>query len=455
MKIVIVGAGGNGSCLIRFLSEEHHDITVIDKNARTIENITDSYEVNGICGNGASYSVLKKAGMEATDVFLAVTNSDEANIMSCMIARELGAAHTVARVREREYMEDLPIVRRNARIDFIINPDLAVADEILRLLKMPVAVDLQSFMDGNVLLAELNITEHHPMANLPLNELHKKLGVSMLIATVARDKKVFVPRGDFVLQEDDRISVLAQRDQMEKLLDQLHYQRRKIRRVMMVGCGRVGEYLADKLQKTDMKLKIIEFDRERCQQLASIFPEVPIAYAETVDEKILAREGMADYDACVSLTDSDGQNLIASMFAYSLDVPKIITKVLNPSYANVLDNVDIDNTVSPYEITANGIIRYIRMLNNTEHAQQIQKLYHLADNQVEIVELSADEFKRFGVRLMDERFDLRPDILVAAIICNGVVEIANGRSTIEPGDKVIVIDNAEISIGCLDDILKS
>ncbi|MBR5048364.1 MAG: NAD-binding protein, partial [Erysipelotrichaceae bacterium] len=258
-----------------------------------------------------------------------------------------------------------------------------------------------------------------------------------------------------VLQEDDRISVLAQRDQMEKLLDQLHYQRRKIRRVMMVGCGRVGEYLADKLQKTDMKLKIIEFDRERCQQLASIFPEVPIAYAETVDEKILAREGMADYDACVSLTDSDGQNLIASMFAYSLDVPKIITKVLNPSYANVLDNVDIDNTVSPYEITANGIIRYIRMLNNTEHAQQIQKLYHLADNQVEIVELSADEFKRFGVRLMDERFDLRPDILVAAIIRNGVVEIANGRSTIEPGDKVIVIDNADISIGCLDDILKS
>ncbi|MBQ3374853.1 MAG: Trk system potassium transporter TrkA [Erysipelotrichaceae bacterium] len=454
MKIVVVGAGGIGACLIKFLAEEHHDITVIDKSPKAIETITDRYEVNGICGSGASYSVLRKAGMEAVDVFFAVTSSDEANIMACMIARELGAAHTVARVCEREYARDAAIFREKAGIDYIVNPELAVADEIMRLLQMPLAINLQSFMGGNVSLAELNITEHHPMAGLSLSELHDKFGISMLVATVTRGKKAFVPRGNFVLQPNDKISVLAQRTKMEKLLEQLHYVKRKVKRVMMVGCGIVGLYLAEKLRATDMNLKIVEFDRERCEELERLLPDVSIAYAEEVDEQILAEEGMAQYDACVSLTDSDANNLVVSMFALSLGVPKIITKVLNSGYASVLGKVELTNTVSPYEISANSILRYIRVLNNTEHARQLQKLYHMADNQVEVLELSADRFSKFGVRLMDKDFNLRPDTLVAAIIRNGKVQIPDGKSIIEPGDEVIVVSTADISIGCLDDILQ-
>ena len=454
MKIVVVGAGGIGSCLIRFLAEEHHEITVIDKSPKVIETVTDRYEVNGICGSAASYSVLKKAGMEAVDVFLAVTSSDEANIMACLIAKELGAAHTVAKVCEREYMEDASLFCEKAGIDYIINPELAVADEIMRILQMPTAVNLQSFMGGNVFLTELNITEHHPMAGLSLSELHNKFGISMLIATVTREKKAFVPRGNFILQPNDKISVLAQKNQMEKLLEQLHYAKRKVRRVMMAGCGIIGLYLAEKLRKTDMKLKIVEFDRERCLELGSMLPDVTIAYAEDFDEKILAEEGMADYDACVSLTDADDQNLVVSMFALSLGVPKIITKVLNSGYASVLGKVELNNTVSPYEISANSILRSIRILNNTEHARQIQKLYHMADNQVEVLELSADRFSKFGVRLMDAEFNLHPDILLAAIIRKGVVQIPDGKSFIEPGDEVIVVSTADVSIGCLDDILQ-
>ena len=453
MKIVVIGAGGIGSCLVRFLAEEHHEITVIDTKPQVVEAITDKYEVNGICGSGASYSVLKKTGMEAVDVFIAVTSSDEANIMACQIAKELGAGHTVARVRGREYLEDIEIFREKAGIDYIMNPELAVADEIFRLLKMPMAVNLQAFMDGNVLLTELNITEHHPMAGLSLMQLHDKFNVSMLVATVTRGGKAFVPRGNFVLQPDDRISVLAQRNQMEKLLLQLNVVKKTVKSVMMVGCGSIGLYLAEKLQKTDMKLKVIEFDKERCLQLAQQLPYAAIAYGDDFDEKLFAEEGMADYDACVSLTDSDGRNLVVSMFAWSLGVPKIITKVLNVSYAAVLDRVQLDNTVSPYEISANSILRYIRVLNNTEHAQQIQKLYRMADNQVEVLELSADQFSRFGVRLMDPQFNLRPDILIATIIRKGAVHIPSGASTIEPGDEVIVVSTSDKKIQCLDDIL--
>ena len=453
MKIVVIGAGGIGSCLVRFLAEEHHEITVIDTKPQVVEAITDKYEVNGICGSGASYSVLKKTGMEAVDVFIAVTSSDEANIMACQIAKELGAGHTVARVRGREYLEDIEIFREKVGIDYIMNPELAVADEIFRLLKMPMAVNLQAFMDGNVLLTELNITEHHPMAGLSLMQLHDKFNVSMLVATVTRGGKAFVPRGNFVLQPDDRISVLAQRNQMEKLLLQLNVVKKTVKSVMMVGCGSIGLYLAEKLQKTDMKLKVIEFDKERCLQLAQQLPYAAIAYGDDFDEKLFAEEGMADYDACVSLTDSDGRNLVVSMFAWSLGVPKIITKVLNVSYAAVLDRVQLDNTVSPYEISANSILRYIRVLNNTEHAQQIQKLYRMADNQVEVLELSADQFSRFGVRLMDPQFNLRPDILIATIIRKGAVHIPSGASTIEPGDEVIVVSTSDKKIQCLDDIL--
>jgi len=453
MKIVVIGAGGIGSCLVRFLAEEHHEITVIDTKPQVVEAITDKYEVNGICGSGASYSVLKKTGMEAVDVFIAVTSSDEANIMACQIAKELGAGHTVARVRGREYLEDIEIFREKAGIDYIMNPELAVADEIFRLLKMPMAVNLQAFMDGNVLLTELNITEHHPMAGLSLMQLHDKFNVSMLVATVTRGGKAFVPRGNFVLQPDDRISVLAQRNQMEKLLLQLNVVKKTVKSVMMVGCGSIGLYLAEKLQKTDMKLKVIEFDKERCLQLAQQLPYAAIAYGDDFDEKLFAEEGMADYDACVSLTDSDGRNLVVSMFAWSLGVPKIITKVLNVSYAAVLDRVQLDNTVSPYEISANSILRYIRVLNNTEHAQQIQKLYRMADNQVEVLELSADQFSRFGVCLMDPQFNLRPDILIATIIRKGAVHIPSGASTIEPGDEVIVVSTSDKKIQCLDDIL--
>ena len=455
MKIVIVGAGGIGTCLIRFLSEEHNEITVIDSKPEIVEAMTDKYEVSGICGSGSSYSVLRKAGMEAVDVFIAVTSSDEANIMSCMIAKELGAGHTIARVRGREHLEDIEIFRDRAGLDHIINPELAVADEILRLLKMPMAVNLQSFMDGNVLLTELNITEHHPMAGLSLMELHQKFDVSMLVATVTRGKKAFVPRGNFVLQPNDKISVLAQTKQMEKLLEQLNVVKRKVKSVMMVGCGSIGVYLAEKIQNTDMKLKIIEFNRDRCLELAKLLPEVSIAYGEAFDDKLLEEEGIARYDACVSLTDADDSNLVVSMLAWSLGVPKIITKVLNLNYASVLGNIELDNTVSPYEISANSILHYIRELNNTEHAHQIQKLYRMADNQVEVLELSADEFSKFGVRLMDPEFTLRPDILVATIIRNGEVQIPDGRSTIEPGDEVIVVSTSDVKIRCLDDILQA
>ena len=454
MKIVIVGAGGIGTCLIKFLSEEHHEITVIDCKPRVVEAMTDKYDVKGICGSGASYSVLKKVGMEAVDVFLAITSTDEANIMACMIAKELGAGHTIARVRGREYLEDIDIFREKAGIDHIINPELDVANEILRLLKMPMAVNVQSFMDGNVLLTEQSITEHHPMAGLSLIELHKKFGISMLVATATRGKKAFVPRGDFVLQPGDKISILAQNQQMEKLLELLNIVQRPVKRVMMVGCGSIGLYLAEKLQGSDMKLKIVEFDKERCLELARLLPDVSIAYGDGIEEKILAEEGLAKCDACVSLTGADDRNLVVSMFAWSLGVPKIITKVLNVSYASVLRGVELDNTVSPYVISANSILRYIRVLNNTEHAEQIQKLYRMADNQVEVLELSADEFSKFGVKLMDPAFTLRPDILVATIIRDGIVHIPNGKSTIEPGDEVIVVSTASVKIQCLDDILE-
>lgn len=454
MKIVIVGTGGIGTCLVRFLSEERHEITVIDTNPHVVEALTDRYEVNGICGSGASYSVLRKAGMDAVDVFLAVTSTDEANIMACMIAKELGASHTVARVREREYLDDIEIFRERAGIDYIINPELAVAEEILYLLKMPMAVNLQSFLDGNVLLTELNITEHHPMAGLSLVEMRQKFGASVLVATVTRGKKSFVPHGNFVLQPEDKISVLAQTRQMERLLEKLGEVKRKVNKVMMVGSGRIGLYLAEKLQDTDMDLKIIEFDRKRCQELSKLFPDVSIAYGEAFDEKLLAEEGLAGYDACVALTDADDRNLVVSMFAWSLGVPKIITNVLNVGYASVLDNVDLDNTVSPYETSANNILRYIRVLNNTENAQQIKKLYRMADNQVEVLELSADEFSRFGVTLKDMARDLQPNVLVAAIIRKGVVQIPDGDSTIEKGDKVIIISASDVRIQNLDDILQ-
>lgn len=451
MYVVVIGCGKVGQILTEYLSGEDHDVVVIDTNQDKIENAVHQYDVLGLCGNGANYDILLEAGVDRADVVISVTASDELNILAGLMAKTMGAKHLIARVRNPDYLKQREFFRDQLGFSMIINPEAEAANEIRRMIMFPSAMKIDTFAKGKVELAEIKLKKGNKAIGLKLSEFHKITKSSVLICAVSRDEEIIIPSGDFVLQEKDHIHVTGSHKDLSSFCLDIGVYKEKIKNVIIVGGSRLAFYLVRQLSVQGIKVKIIEKDHKRCIELSKRFPYATIIEADGSDEEILLEEGIEHTDALVCLTGLDEENIILAMAVKYLGVKKAIAKVNRTSLATIVDNIGVDNVVSPKSIVASQIIGYLRAKSTDDETSGVKTLYKLVNGQVEALEfIVTSKFKYATKRLMDMK--LRNNVLVAGISRDNQMIIPNGQDTLELNDHIIIVTK-DSKIKNLNDII--
>ena len=437
MKIVIIGLGTIGHNILKSIDRVTHTITVIDQNKEKIESVIEHYDVFGVVGNGACREIQQEAEVGSADLVIVLTKSDELNILACLVAKNIGAKNTIARVRNPEYRSQIMDMQDSLGISMIVNPEMDTAREIFNLISLPSIAQIERFAKGRALLVEIEIENKNMLIGETLISLGKKLKTKVLICAVLRGSTVIIPSGNFAIEEGDRIYFTADANSLGAFLTEINLVRSPLRRVMIVGGDRIGFYLADELSIKGYKVKLIENDKRRAEELAELLPKVTVLEGNGTQHDLLIEEGIEAMDAFVALTNIDEENMIVSMFANKMKVRKTITQIKNDSLYAMLGELAIKNNVSPTSIVANRIISYVRALDNSR-GSNVLTLYRLVNNQVEALEFAVrTQAKILGKPLKDLK--LKQNCLVACIIRGERVIIPNGSSTIEVGDNVVVV----------------
>ncbi len=452
MKIVIVGDGKVGFALTAQLAQEGHDIVVIDNNKKVLQESAEQLDVMVVHGNGAGVKAQKQAGVEDADLLIAATSADEINLLCCIVARKLGSAHTIARVRNPEYVEQIYFLKDELGLSMTINPERAAAREISRLLQFPSFLKRDSFAKGRAEIVEMVIKEGSVLEDKLLSELYQIAKVQVLVCAVKRGGRAYIPDGSFRLMRGDRIFVTAPTHNLARLIKHLGLQTQKIREVILVGGSSIAYYLAMDLFLNGIRVKIIESQAERCLELAELLPKAMIIHGDGANQSVLLAEGIEKTDAVVTLTNLDEENFLVSMYANYLKVPKVITKINRTEFNDIFQDKGIDCVVSPKLLTANDIVRYVRAMQNKTGDSMIT-LHRIADDMAEAMEFPVtEETRHLGETLIKIR--LRPNILIACINRRGKIIIPKGDDTIELNDTVIVVTTAEQRINELNDIFE-
>ena len=437
MKIIIVGNGKVGYSLAEQLSKEDNDVTVIDKDPEALRRANENLDVLCIRGNGVSTKVLFEAGIEEADVLIAATASDEMNMVCCLTGKKLGAAHTIARIREPEYADELSLIKNELGLDMVINPERAAAREIARILRFPQAVNIEIFARGQVEMVEIKVTENMPISGMIIRDISEIVSSHVLVGAVLRGSEAIIPKGDFRIESGDIIYVVGQPSNVTKFCKKIGLYVQKIKNVMIVGGGRIAYYLAKFLEETGMRIKIIESDHERCIALSELLPEALIIHGDGSDETLLHSENLQEMGAFVSLTGHDEENLVLALAAKQAGVQKVIAKISRNNYLNLIKNLGIDSIVNPGQITTNLILLFVRGLKNAL-GNPIKSLYRIVNNQAEALEFTINEPARFlGIPL--KYLKMPNDVLVAVIVRRNDIIIPRGNDSIKLGDSVILI----------------
>lgn len=451
MNIIIAGDGKVGSMLTRQLSSEGHDITVIDTNDAVLEKNVGRYDVISVHGNCASMAVLQQAGVREANLLIAATNADEVNLLCCTTAHALNPKlHTIARIRNPEYTEQIYRMRDVFGLSMVINPENRAAVEIDRLLKYPGFLRRDTFAKGKTEIVELRVDGNSKLKDVKLMDLRNIVKCQVLVCAVLREGNAIAPKGDFVLREGDRLFVTALSNNLTTLLKNLGLLTRRIRNVTICGGGRISYYLANRLKKSGTAVRIIEKDYERCRELCELLPEADIIHGNVREQDLLESEGVADTDALVTLTGLDELNMIVSLYGTSRNVPRVITKLSNTGNRGVFGSMSMGSVICPRELVCSNIVRYVRAMENQTGAAI--SVHSIADGQVEAMEFLVDEHTRNCGKPLKE-FKLKPNILVVSISHGANTEIANGNSVFQKGDIVVVVDsNSREIIRQLNDI---
>ncbi len=457
MNVVVVGGGKVGQLLTQLLVEEGHDVVVIDNRESVLEELQESFDVAIVHGNGATVDIQREANVGETDLMIAATSSDEVNLLCCVVANMLGANHTVARVRNPEYDGQIDFLGKKLGLDMALNPEKETAREIFRILQFPNFTKRDTFAAGRVELVEFKLTKENPLVGKKLYEAKELAKVNALICAVDRDGQVFIPSGSFVLEENDIISVAAEGSKLVNLLHTLKMVRKPIKNVMIIGGSSIGEYLAERLLKTGVDVTIIDSDKYKCKDLSARLPKANVIRGNGTQQDLLLAEGLRDMDAVITLTGMDEENMIISMFANSIGIPKTVTKINRTEYLGVLKNAGIDTTVSPKLLVANEIMRYVRAIyekgtvTESDTAGTIETLYRLFNGKAEAIGFTVPKEGNFqGVSL--KQLHLKPHILVANIVRGNQVIIPKGDDCMLPGDSIVIVTTSDQAISNLTDI---
>ena len=451
MNIIIAGDGKVGTMLTRQLSTEGHDITVIDSNSAVLQQSVERYDVICVHGNCASMAVLQQAGVKEADLLIAATSADEVNLLCCTTAHALNPKlHTIARIRNPEYTEQIYRMRNVFGLSMVINPENQAATEIERLLKYPGFLRRDTFAKGKTEIVELRVDAGSKLCNVRLMDLRSIVKCQVLVCAVLREGSASAPRGDFVLREGDRIFVTALSQNLTTLLKNLGILTRRVRDVTICGGGRISYYLASRLKKSGISVRIIEKDYNRCRELSELLPEADIIHGNVREQDLLESEGVAGSDALVALTGLDELNMIVSLYGTSRNVPQVITKLSHTGNSSVIGNLSLGSVICPRALVCSNIVRYVRAMENQTGAAM--SVHTIADGQVEALEFLVDEHTHNCGKPLKE-LKLKPDVLLVSISHGANTEIPNGDSVFQKGDIVVVVDsNSNEIIRQLNDI---
>lgn len=437
MKIIIVGAGNVGETLAEQLAQEKHDIFVIDQDAKRVQYLVDNFDLMGIVGNGASYNVQIEAGIENADLLIAATQADEVNLLCCLIAKKAGDCHTIARVGNPIYNHEIGFLKEELGLSLIINPGLSAAAEVTKILRYPSVLQIDSFAKGKVELMQYRIPEDSPMANKSLQEISAMFKGQILICIVEREDEVFVPGGDFVLKPRDVASVIVPTKDLPGFFRTLKIGSSRVRSAMIVGGGTTAFYIARMLTQMGIQIKLIEANKQRCDELSEQLPKALIINGDGTDSALLMEEGITNADAFIAFTNIDEENIMLSLFAKKVSKARTITKIEKFSHTGIINTLDLDSIIYPKYTTAEHIVQYVRAKTNSI-GSNVETLYQLMDNRVEALEFVVRENSPvIGVPICELR--LKKNLLICAIIRRGRAITPGGQDQIEPGDSVVVV----------------
>ncbi len=437
LKIIIVGCGKVGTTLVEQLSQEGHDIIIIDKDAKRVQKLTDVYDIMGIVGNGASYSVQIDAGIEETDLIIAVTESDELNLLCCTVAKQVGDCAAIARVRTPDYSKEARYLREKLGLAMIINPELEAAREAARILFLPSALEVNSFAHGQAELIKFSIPQGNLLDGLEISNLREKVGTNILVCAVERNGHVHIPDGNFQLQQGDIISVVSSRTEAREFLSHIGFETKQVKNTMIIGGGKAAYYLAKQLLDVGIDVKIIEMNKQRCEELAVLLPRAIIIHGDGTDQDLLKEEGLPYVESFVPLTGIDEENILLTLYTRQISHAKIITKINRINFKDVINTLDLGSVIYPRYITSEAIIAYVRA-KTASMDSNIETLYHMFDHQVEAIEFRvAENSDVTGIPLKD--LSLKKNLLLCFINRNGDIFLPNGQDSIQVGDTIMIV----------------
>ncbi len=452
MKIIIVGCGQVGTTLAAQLNAEGNDITVIDTSGEKIKAITNKIDVMGVVGNGASHLTQQEAGVKGADLLIAVTDSDELNLLCCVIAKKAGNCHTIARVRDHAYNNEASYLKDELGLAMVINPELATAEEIARVLRFPSALSIETFSKGRVELIKFKLPEDSPIIGKSVKEVIGLYKYDVLFCTAERGDDVYITKGDFVFEAKDVISMIAPPRRAAAFFKKINFSTSSVKNAIIVGGGEITHYLCSICEDEGIALKVIDDNPEVCNRFAEDFPNATVILGDTGEQETLLEEGIHDTDAFVALTDSDEENIILSLFAGTQFDGKVVTKINRLDFDEVIQHLELDTVVYPKNITSNIILRYVRSMK-TKAGSNMETLYTIIPGRVEACEFRISE----GSPVIDKPLSelrLKRDVLIAAIMRGRSVITPRGSDTIQAGDSVILVSGAMGLTGITDAIEK-
>ncbi|MBO6166626.1 MAG: Trk system potassium transporter TrkA [Eubacterium sp.] len=451
MNIMIAGCGKVGKSIAMRLCEEGHQVTVIDSNEAALQSVKSSLDVMGYHGDCTSINVLEEAGIRHTDLLITVTSDDEKNMLTCLVARKVGGCQTIARVRSPQYAEDIKYIKEDLGLSMSINPEKVAADEMIRLIQVPSALEVESFAKGRVNLISFAVLENSVLDGIKLKQLHSKIGMNALICVAAKGDKVVIPDGEYEIEVGDRLWVTLSYADINTFFNKVGIKTKTIKNVLIAGGGTMTYYLAQKLINLKMDVKIIEMNPERADKLAESLPKAMIICGDATDKSLLTEEAIDEMDAICALMNEDEENILLSLYAHKYSPAKIMTRIHRDSYEELVSELPVGQTISTKRITADYILRYIRAMQNSL-GSEVETLYRLVDGRVEALEFNIGAgFIGSGKSLKD--LSLISGTLICSIYRGGKIIRPGGNDTLEAGDSVVIVTTHK-GINSLDEIIR-
>ena len=451
MRVIIIGCSRLGQNLAEKLNADGNKVTIIDMNAAKVEAIANRCDIMGIVGNGATQSIQREAGVDSADLLIAVTNSDELNLLCCVIAKKEGKCQTIARVKNPEYSKETLYLKEQLGLAMVINPEYAAAEEIARVLRFPAALKIEPFAKGKVELVKFKLAKGNKLIGMSVKEMAAKYHSDVLVCTVERGDTVHITGGDFVFEEKDVVSIIGTPKNTHDFFTKIENTGNSIKKTMMVGGGVITHYLCEMLENSKISLKVIARDYKRCEELCTNWPKVDVINGNPADRELLQEEGIKKADAFVALSDFDEENILLSLFAQEFCKGKLITKISHADYDSVINRLELETVICPVNITSDSILRFVRATRNAK-GSNMENLYNMIPGQVEAAEFIIKENSPIANKPLSQ-LKFKKGVLIASISRGGEIITPRGQDMILAGDAVVIVSK-HLGLEDITDILR-